>query len=222
MKRLLIIGCIFNFFFISFSQSESDTLFLFSNSSHSKCVFSLKYNNNQNYQLLLTELNKNEEGEYIDNIHYLLQDTFIALKKTPRFDLNSTWIPLYVSDGNYYLSDSKNKSFQGFILTDSTLITKMKEGISVDLLLNSDKNESYYSFTVFSSGNKQKIISIYWLDIENQIAIWKVSIGNDEVYFLCVSEEKYKNFPIAYYKNCETNEFNFDNIDLKKVIEYNR
>jgi hypothetical protein len=170
----------------------------------------------------LTELNKNEEGEYIDNIHYLLQDTFIALKKTPRFDLNSTWIPLYVSDGNYYLSDSKNKSFQGFILTDSTLITKMKEGISVDLLLNSDKNESYYSFTVFSSGNKQKIISIYWLDIENQIAIWKVSIGNDEVYFLCVSEEKYKNFPIAYYKNCETNEFNFDNIDLKKVIEYNR
>ena len=161
MKRLLIIGCILNFFFISFSQSESDTLFLFSNSSHSKCVFSLKNNNNKNYQPLLPEVTNNDEGEYIDNIHYLLQDTVIALKKIPRFDLNSTWIPLYVSDGNYYLSDSKNKSFQGFILTDSTLITKMKEGISVDLLLNSDKNESYYSFTVFSSGNKQKIINIY-------------------------------------------------------------
>jgi hypothetical protein len=98
----------------------------------------------------------------------------------------------------------------------------MKEGISVDILLNSDKNESYYSFNVYSSGNKEKKINVYWLDQENQIAIWNVTVENEEVYFLCVSEEKYLNFPIAYFKNCSTKEFNFDTIDLKKIVEYNR
>lgn len=222
MKHFFIIWFIFNFSFISFSQVGNDTLFLYTNPTHSKCVFSLSNVDKEFYPSLLPAITQNEEGEYVDNIHYLLQDTSIVLRNVTHFDLNTTWVPLFVTDGNYYLTDPKNVQFQGFILTDTTLITKMKEGIIVDILLGSDKNDSSYTFNTFSSGNIQKNVAIYWLDKENQIAIWKVSVDSNETYFLCVSEEKYMNFPICYYQNCTSKEFNFDTLDLKKIIQYTR
>ena len=150
---------------------------------------------------------------------YTLKEVFPILKKkkTPQ-NLPRKWIPLYPYNNEYYLYRPCEFIIQRYNITDTLLMyygwMDGIYGFSYDTIVQKSKN--HYQIKRIKDFHNRKI-NIYIIDREKGIAVFEFDNYKPRLY---VDAEKVGYFPvIVHYCNGKEDNYEFSDIDLKKLIE---
>ena len=222
MKNFKILFLFIVFHCVAYTQQKEDTLFLAKDKKRQQQVFVLPRSTEKDYDVVFPKLITEEtEGEYVDNFHFVVQDTTIKMHSISRHGLVDMWVPLYIYNGEYYVTRPlPNKNLIGMLFTDTTLITQKIDGFGVEILLSSVKSKNSIDFVTLSTEKEINTISIFVIDKENEIAVWKRKTKDSVVYQLFVSASHADQFPLVI-QQCDELFFQFDDMDYNKILEIN-
>ncbi|MDD3039140.1 hypothetical protein [Bacteroides sp.] len=213
---------------------ENDTTFLLKKyySGFTQSIYIEKDKESRPYKRLLNFTMSNYDiDQYNELVEIYTKKNLGPLKTHNLFNLPGNWVPLYLYQGEYYLYSPSEGGLNGRRqINDSTLICNYIDG-PYPYIINSVKQPSpaiYHISTLESYSNtdllrKPSDLYIYMIDPVNEIAVWQYTANDGKPsYTLYVSENKARNFNMIVWNTPyekEFDEFEFDQIDFKKLIE---
>lgn len=168
-----------------------------------------------------------------DNEHYnatleYLKENNITLKRKIINGLPLKWIAFYQYKGNFYTyKPSDFMNHYKISITDTTFIDYEGEGPVANEIIDFTKIDNYtFRFHLTGSHKANRELVIYIIDSKNGIAVFEDKYTNaiwgdkEESTYLMIAADKIKNFPIIvnYCETMKQNEFEFDELDYKKII----
>lgn len=107
--------------------------------------------------------------------------------------------------------------------SDSTIIKQYSDGPDVYALLSAKKiSNKKYEFKTLTTNNITTKISIFIIDDQNHIAVWKFVSNKETHYELMVDVDYLKRFPIVVCDCGDTKclmEYHFKLINFEKLIK---
>lgn len=187
--------------------------------------------NSENYKLL-SDFSFNENNN-LDAYNEKIKKRKIQLSKISTKALPKEWIPLYSYQNRYYVyKPSEMGELRRRIINDSLLIFWFMDG-PLPYVLETISQTGNTGWTVRSKDYfvrmegfvRPEVLNIHIIDPVNQIAIWEYKSNTEKEYSyeLCIPKEKARNFElIANDSNEKAMEFEFDQLDFKKLLRKKR
>ena len=188
-----------------FSQKIKDTVFLKKEKNHSIYIDSNPYSP---YYEMLTNFKSSEKNKNLINDKDL--------------DLPKKWIKLYLYKNNYVLYAPCDWCYNSLInFSSKNIFFEECEFSSNKVLLKNKIKKNKYLFKFENSLKKKTKLTISIVDPKRGIAIFEFeNEKNGKKYELFLDCAKIKNHPVIV-NDCKfnkTSEFNFDEIDFKKLL----
>lgn len=213
---------------------ENDTTFLLKKyyPGYTQSIFIEKNKDSGFYKRLLNfKLNDYAVKEFEDYINSYIKKNPGSIQKHELYNLPTEWVPLYLYQGEYYLYSPSEGGFNGRRqLTPSILTCHYLDGPR-PFIISSVKRLSpvvYHIKTTDAIANSDLLqapenLYIYIVDPANEIAVWQYTDNAGKPFYkLYVSTKKARQFNMIAWDSRhekEFDEFKFDQINFKKLIE---
>jgi len=176
------------------------------------------------------EFNKYDVQSYQESYEYLKEKFPKTYMKVNSTELPEDWIPVYLYKDNYYLyapSDWGNAGKR--IINDSAFVYWYMDG-PLPIPLTSVKKEAQNKYILeISNLSKDSLekqeLTIFQIDPKTQLSVFKFSNKTGKTqYRLYIPKESASSFDmiVNYCENQKQLEFEFEEIDFKKLIKNSR
>lgn len=217
--------------------ANDDTIFLFRKLSgkNYNAIFIERNRESKIYKKWSNlKFNKGDSEEFF-KYYKNLKERNLTIQRFNTQNLNSEWLQLHEYKGKYYLYAPCDGMYrQDMVLTDSLIIHYGMMG-PLPFIIDSLKKIRQSRFKIVLSDSAVwddlflKEVNIYYLDLSQKIAVWKLTFQyyNDNKvvlkneFRLYVKKENAKKYDmiVNYSKFRKEREFEFDSIDFGKLID---